>query len=96
MVADVNVLGARLRYRVGCHEYGPLIITANWDSFQLIAELTEQTLNPGNLVSAITQSHVFSLSGQVCYSLLRMRSPADQAICKLQVETCLREVRGRV
>jgi len=96
VVADVNVLGVRLHYRVGCHEYGPLIITAIWDSFQLIAELTKQTLNPGNLVSAIAQSHVFSLSGQVCNSLLHTRSPADQAICKLQVETCLQEVRGRV
>ena len=93
MVADVNVLGVRLCHRVGCHEYGPLIITTNWDSFQLIAELTEQTSNPGNLVSAIAQSHVFSLCGRVCNSLLCMRSPTDQAICKLQVETCLQEVR---
>ena len=67
VVADVDVLGARLCYRVGCHEYGPLIITANWDSLQPIAKLTEQTSNPGNLVSAIAQSHVFSLSGQVRY-----------------------------
>jgi len=63
MVADVDVLGVRLHYRVGCHEYGPLIIITNQDSFQLIAELTEQTSNPGNLASTITQSHVFSLSG---------------------------------
>ena len=41
MVVDVNVLGARLHYRVGCHKYGPLIITTDWDSIQLIAELTE-------------------------------------------------------
>ena len=41
MVADVDVLGVRLHYGVGCHEYGPLIITADWDSIQLIAELIE-------------------------------------------------------
>ena len=41
VVADIDVLGARLCYRVGCHEYGPLIITADRDSFQLIAKLTE-------------------------------------------------------
>ena len=41
MVANVDVLGARLYYRVGCHEYGPLIVTANQDSIQLIAELTK-------------------------------------------------------
>ena len=41
VVVDVDVLGARLRYRVGCHEYGPLIITADQDSIQLIAKLTE-------------------------------------------------------
>jgi len=96
MVADVNVLGVRLCYRVGCHEYGPLIITTDRDSFQLIAELTEQTSNPGNLASTIAQSHIFSLSGRVCNSLLHTRSPTNQAICKLQVETCLREARGRV
>ena len=60
MVANIDVLGPRLYYRVGCHEYGPLIVTANQDSIQLIAELTEQTPNPGNLVSTITQSHVLS------------------------------------
>jgi len=89
VVVDVNVFGARLHYRVGCHEYGPLIITANRDSFQLIAKLTKQASYPGNMVSAIAQSHVFSLSGQVRNSLLHMRSPTNQAICKLQVETCL-------
>ena len=35
MVADVDVLGARLHYRVGCHEYGPLIVTTDWDSILL-------------------------------------------------------------
>jgi len=96
MVVDVDVLGARLHYRVGCHEYGPLIITANQDSSQLIAKLTEQTSNPGNLASTIAQSHVFSLSGRVHNSLLCTRSPTNQAICKLQVKTCLQEARGRV
>jgi len=89
VVADVDVLGVGLCYRVGCHEYGPLIITANQDSFQLIAKLTEQTSNPGNLSSTIAQNHIFSLSGQVRDSLLHTRSPTNQAICKLQVETCL-------
>ena len=32
MVVNVDVLGAGLHYRVGCHKYGPLIITADWDS----------------------------------------------------------------
>ena len=41
MVVNVNVFGARLHYGVGCHEYGPLIVTADWDSIQLIAKLTE-------------------------------------------------------
>ena len=41
MVVDVDVLGVRLHYGVGCHEYGPLIVTADQDSIQLIAKLTE-------------------------------------------------------
>ena len=41
MVADVNVLGARLCDGIGSHEYGSLVVTADRDSFQLIAELTE-------------------------------------------------------
>ena len=41
MVVDVDVLGAWLHYRVGCHKYGPLIVTTNQDSIQLVAELTE-------------------------------------------------------
>ena len=41
VVADVDVLGARLHYGIGRHKYGPLIITADRDSIQLIAELTK-------------------------------------------------------
>ena len=41
MVADVDVLGVRLHDRIGSHKYGSLIVTADWDSFQLVAELTE-------------------------------------------------------
>ena len=77
MVVDVNVLGVRLHYRVGCHEYGPLIITADRDSIQHIAELTEYTPDPGNLASAIAESHVFSFCGQVCNGLLHTRSLLD-------------------
>ena len=41
VVVDVDVLGVRLHYGVGCHEYGPLIIATDQDSIQLIAELTK-------------------------------------------------------
>ena len=62
MVADVDVLGVRLCYRVRCHEDGTLVITTNWDSIQLIAKLTEQTSNLGDLVSTIALKAMYSAS----------------------------------
>ena len=71
MIPDVDVLGALLSDWIRRNEYSALVVTRDLDCSKIVANLSEELVNPRNLTRAITQRHVFSLRRGVRNSLLR-------------------------
>ena len=63
MVANVDVLRPTLRYRVGANEDCSLVVTADWNGTELVADLFHEHLEPNYLATAIADRHILSFSG---------------------------------
>ena len=75
MKADVNMFRPFFGYGITGDEYRALIITADGDWFEFVAELPHKGMHPDYLVATITEHHVFSFCEGECSCLLGSRRP---------------------
>ena len=63
MEADVYVLGPFLGHGITGDEYQALVITADGDWFEIVAELPHKGMHPDYLAAAVAKRHVFGFCG---------------------------------
>ena len=89
VVPDVDVLRSLFSDRVGGDENRALVISADRDGGQVVAELPQEGMHPDYLAATIGERHILSLSTGQRNSLLRSGGPGDESFCHLDKVTGL-------
>ena len=89
VVPDVDVLRSLFSDRVGGDENRALVISADRDGRQVVAELPQKGMHPDYLAATIRERHVLSLSTGQCNSLLCSGCPGDESLCHFDKVTGL-------
>ena len=89
MVPDVDVLRSLFGDRIGGDKNRALIISADRDGGQVVAELPQKGMHPDYLAATIGERHILSLSTGQRNCLLRSGGPGDESFCHLDKITGL-------
>ena len=89
VVPDINVLRSLFSDRIRGDKNRTLIVSADGDGGQVVAELPQKGMHPDYLVATVGECHVLSLSTGQCNSLLCSGSPGDESFCHLDKVTGL-------
>ena len=66
MKVDVNMLRPFFGHGIAGDEYRALVISADGDWFEIVAELPHKGMHPDYLAAAVTERHIFSFCGGEC------------------------------
>ena len=86
---DIDVLRLLFSDRVRGDKNRALVISADGDGGQVVAELPQKGMHPDYLAATIRERHVLSLGTGQRNSLLRSGSPGDESLCHLDKVTGL-------
>ena len=89
VIPDIDVLRSLFSDRIGGDENRALIISADRDGGQVVAELPQKGMHPDYLAATIRERHILSLSTGQRNSLLRSGSPGDESFRHLDKVTGL-------
>ena len=89
VIPDIDVFRSLFSDQVRGDKNRALIISADRDGGQVVAELPQKGMHPDYLVATIGEHHVLSLSTGQRNSLLRSGSPGDESFCHLDKVTGL-------
>ena len=89
VVPDVDVLRSLFSDRIRGDKDRALVISADRDGGQVVAELPQKGMHPDYLAAAIGERHILSLSTGQRNSFLRSGSPGDESFCHLDKITGL-------
>ena len=89
VIPDIDVLRSLFSDRVRGDENQALIISADRDGRQVVAELPQKGMHPDYLAATIRERHILCLSTGQRNSLLRSGSPGDESFCHLDEVTGL-------
>jgi len=81
MVANVNMLRSIFGNWVRGDKNRALVITADWDRTEAVAELPQKGMHPDYLAATIGERHVFCLGAGEGNCLLRSGCPANESFC---------------
>ena len=87
VVADGNVLGARMKYSILDQLYSQMVVAVDCDwIFEYIwrVEFWEKVLNPDSLFCSMHDPNIFSLSAQKCDGRLLLWGPQDSSPIKVE------------
>ena len=89
VIPDIDVLRSLFSDRIGGDKNRALIISADRDGGQVVAELPQKGMHPDYLAATVRERHVLSLSTGQRNSFLRSGSPGDESFCHLDKVTGL-------
>ena len=89
MVPDIDVLRSLFSDRVGGDKDRALVISADRDGGQVVAELPQKGMHPDYLAATVGERHILSLCTGQRNSLLRSGGPGDESFCHLDKVTRL-------
>ena len=89
VIPDIDVLRSLFSDRIRGDKNRALVISADRDGGQVVAELPQKGMHPDHLAATIREHHVLSLSTGQCNSLLRSGCPGDESLCHFDKVTGL-------
>ena len=89
VIPDIDVLRSLFSDRIGGDKNRALVISADRDGGQVVAELPQKGVHPDYLAATIGERHILSLSTGQCNSFLRSGSPGDESFCHFDKVTGL-------
>ena len=89
VIPDINVLRSLFSDRIRGDENQALIISADRDGGQVVAELPQKGMDPDYLVATVGERHILSLSTGQRNSFLCSGGPGDESFCHLDKVTGL-------
>ena len=89
VIPDVDVLRSLFSDWIRGDKNQALVISADRDSRQVVAELPQKGMHPDYLAATIGECHILSLGTGQRNSLLCSRSPGDESFCHLDKVTRL-------
>ena len=89
VIPDIDVLRSLLSDQVRGDKNRALVISADRDGRQVVAELPQKGMHPDYLAATIREHHILSLSTGQHNSLLRSGSPGDESFCHFDEVTGL-------
>ena len=89
VVPDIDVLRSLFSDQVGGDKNRALVISADRDGRQVVAELPQKGMHLDYLAATVGERHVLSLSTGQRNSLLRSGGPGDESFCHLDKVTGL-------
>ena len=89
MVPDIDVLRLLFSDWIRGNKNRALVISADRDGGQVVAELPQKGMHPDHLAATIGERHILSLGTGQRNSLLRSGSPGDESLCHLDKVTGL-------
>ena len=89
VVPDIDVLQSLFSDRIRGDKNRALVISADRNGGQVVAELPQKGMHPDYLAATIGERHVLSLSTGQRNSLLRSGGPGDESFCHLDKVTGL-------